>query len=60
MNLMTSDDIAMKIKGAFSHHPSVEEYIREIEEIKKKKQINRFNYENVSNTKAINKRFLSE
>jgi len=56
---LTSRDIGINIKGAFAHHPSVEEEIDELEK-KKQKQINRFNYENVSNNKATNKRILSE
>jgi nicotinic acid mononucleotide adenylyltransferase len=56
---LTSKDMGINIQGAFAHHPSVEEQIDELEK-KKQKQINRFNYENVSIAKATNKQILSE
>ena len=59
---MTADDMGLKIKAGFAHHPSVEEEIRELEEIenKKKKQINSFNHENFSKSKTSNQQFLSD
>ena len=56
---MTADDIGLKIKAGFAHHPSVEEEIRELED-KKKKQINRFNHENFSKANKSNEQFLSD
>lgn len=58
--LMTAQDMGIKMKAGFEHHPSVEEEIEELENKKKQKQINRFNYENISITKANNKQVLSE
>lgn len=54
--LMTANDMGLKIKAGFAHHPSVEE---EIEEKENKKEINKVNHENYGNI-TYNSRFLSE
>lgn len=56
--LMTANDMGLKIKAGFTHHPSVEEEIIELEK-KKQKQINKVNGENYVDI-TYNSLFLSE
>jgi len=55
---MTSNEIGLKMKAGFAHHPSVEEEIKRKEE--KEKQINSVNRENFVNVNLYNSQFLSE